>query len=94
MPWNQAEDDRLTAMWKAGTTIPEIARRMGKHPSTVKARRKRLGLPPRRTGGLTEKVKVGFDQDTMRIFRAKAAREGQTLPARIRSLVLRDTREP
>jgi|AntRauTorcE11897_2_1112592.scaffolds.fasta_scaffold02921_4 transposase len=94
MPWKQAEDDTLIVLWKQGTTIPEIAKRLQKHPSTIKARRASLGLLPRRTGGLSEKVQVGFDQDTMRILRAKAKREGQTLPARIRSLVIRDTREP
>lgn len=94
MPWNDHQDAELTALWKAGTTIPEISKRLGKHPSTIKARRQRLKLKPRRTGGLTEKIKVGLDLDTMRILRAKAQRAGQTVPARIRSLVLRDVGEP
>jgi hypothetical protein len=67
---------------------------MGKNPSTVKARRKRLNIRPRRTGDLTEKVRVGFHPDTMHLLRTKARRTGQTIPARIRMLVERDMREP
>lgn len=94
MPWNADQDSELEDLWKTGMTIPEIAKRIGKHPSSIKVRRKRLGLKPRKTGGLTEKVRVGFDPDTMRILRAKAKRDGQTVNSRIRSLVLRDVGEP
>lgn len=94
MSWHQEQDDTLQALWKAGHTVPEIAKRLEKNPSTIKARRKRLGLTPRRTGDLSEKVRVGFHPDTMRLLRAKARRTGQTIPARIRMLVEKDLREP
>lgn len=94
MAWTTEQDRELTVLWKAGHTVPEIAKRLGKNPSTVKARRKALGLRPRRTGDLAEKVRVGFHPDTMSLLRQKARRTGQTIPARIRMLVERDLREP
>lgn len=94
MTWTPEQDSTLEALWKAGHTVPEIAKRLGKNPSTVKARRKRLELPPRRTGDLTDKVRVGLHPDTMSLLRAKARRTGQTIPARIRMLVEKDLQEP
>ena len=94
MAWSAEDDTTLRSLWQAGHTVPEIAKRLGKNPSTVKARRKRLDLRPRGTGDLTEKVRVGFHSDTMSLLRAKARRTGQTIPARIRMLVERDLREP
>ena len=94
MRWTPQEDQTLRQMWAEEITIPEIARKMNKGQGAVKNRRKRLKLKARRTGGLTEKVRIGFDQDTMKILRTKARREGQTVVNRIRSLVMRDTREP
>lgn len=94
MAWTPEEDATLKSLWAAGHTVPEIAKRMGKNPSTVKARRKRLNIRPRRTGDLTEKVRVGFHPDTMHLLRTKARRTGQTIPARIRMLIERDMREP
>ena len=94
MAWSAEDDTTLRSLWQAGHTVPEIAKRLGKNPSTVKARRKRLDLRLRRAGDLTEKVRVGFHSDTMSLLRAKARRTGQTIPARIRMLVERDLREP
>jgi hypothetical protein len=94
MAWTTEQDATLRSLWQAGHTVPEIAKRLDKNPSTVKARRKRLKLRPRRTGDLTEKVRVGFHPDTMSLLRAKARRTGQTIPARIRMLVEKDLQEP
>jgi hypothetical protein len=94
MAWTPEQDTELRSLWSAGHTVPEIAKRLKRNPSTIKARRKRLGLRPRRTGELSEKVRVGFHLDTMSLMRAKARRTGQTIPARIRMLVERDLREP
>lgn len=94
MSWTPEQDAKLRELWGAGHTVPEIAKRLKKNPSTVKARRKRLSLRPRRTGDLTEKVRVGFHPDAMSLLRAKARRTGQTIPARIRMLVNKDLREP
>lgn len=94
MAWSPEEDQKLTEMWAEGHTVPAIATALSKNASTIKARRKRLELSPRRTGDLTEKVRVGFHEDTMNLLRHKAKRKGQTIPARIRSLVERDLRQP
>ncbi len=94
MAWTDQEDKKLREMWASGHTVSAISKDLSKTPSAVKARRKRLKLTPRRTGDLTEKVRVGFHADTMSLFRAKAKRAGQTIPARIRSLVEKDLQAP
>ena len=94
MAWTTEQDHTMTDLWKRGHTVSEIAKRLKKNPSAVKARRKRLGLKPRRTGDLSEKVKVGMHKDTMTLLRQKARRAGQTVPARVRMLIERDMREP
>lgn len=94
MAWSREDDTKLREMWAAGHTVPMIASALSRNTSTVKARRKSLDLPARRTGDLTEKVRVGFHPDTMDLFRKKSLREGQTVNGRIRSLVEQDLTKP
>lgn len=94
MAWTTEQDQTMSDLWEKGHTVAEIAKRLEKHPSAVKARRVRLNLKPRRTGDLTEKVKVWMHKDTMSLLRQKARRTGQTVPARVRMLIERDMREP
>lgn len=92
--WTQAEKDALTRSWTEGKTVSEIADTLGKSNTAVKNQRRSLGLPARRTGDLTEKVRIGLHPDEHALLRAKAKRENQTIPGRIRHLIREDLKQP
>jgi hypothetical protein len=43
-PWTQSEEQQLTAAFKAGEALPEIASRHGRTLTAIEARLERLGL--------------------------------------------------
>lgn len=92
--WTPAEKDSLRLSWANGETVSEIAKSLDKSETAVKNQRKSLGLPPRRTGDLSEKVKVGLHPDEYALLRSKAKRENQTIPGRVRHLIREDLRKP
>jgi transposase-like protein len=92
--WSNEEKTTFTALWKQRKTVAEIAMTMGKSESAVKNQRRALDLAPRRTGDLTEKVRVGLHPDEHALLYKKALRNNQTLPGRIRALVQKDLAQP
>lgn len=92
--WSEEDKESLRRMWPEGKTVSEIATLLGKSETAVKNQRKFLKLQPRRTGDLTEKVKVGLHPDEFTLLRAKATRARQTVPGRIRHLIREDLRKP
>lgn len=69
-PHLDLDEDLLREMWSAGEKLPDIARRLGCSVAVVDARRRRLGLPSRRT--MVTSARVGIDREAF----ARAFAEG------------------
>ena len=93
-PWTPEEKAKLRRLWSEKRTVSAIASALCKSESAVKNQRRFLGLPPRRTGNLAVKVKVGIDKDTFTVLRHKAISNSQSVPARLRELIQTDINTP
>ena len=94
MRWTDLEKAIFRGLWGSGKPVAEIAATMGKSQSAVKNQRVSLGLPARRTGDLTSKVRIGLRETEFDILYKKSQRHGQSVPARVRQLILADLAEP
>lgn len=90
MSWEPWQDEKLTRDWKRNVAIKVLQEDLGKAASTIKERRRKLGLQPRRFIKARRKVSFNVDAATYRAIGKRAVERGQTISNYLRALVQRD----
>lgn len=93
MRWTRNKDEHLKRLWQEGRMIKSISAELGGFsPSSIKARRRVLGLQPRRSPEepAEPKINLYMTEGMLSAVRRRAFEVGASMPEYIRGLIRRD----
>jgi predicted HicB family RNase H-like nuclease len=87
--WEPHELEILRREWLSNVQIKAIAHAVNHPPSSIQAKRKELGLPPRNSMGRTH-MKVQIETSLINKAKVRAQSSGKSFSGYVRSLILQD----